>query len=349
MRRRSEAATTASKLLALLLAGGALAVSPERLVAQQPDLEAEIPIADPGQAQRDKAAPAEKAAPSGPLARIVTIGASVSDGFANGMPLARYLNEAIVVPHRRVERAATSMFFLRPSFWGASQVRRARRLDATVVIAVDFLFWFAYGPQRRLRRSIEESGHATVDERRSLDALRGDQRRRDKYDRELRSLSVACGLRELEKLDVPLVLGDIPDMTGASARMLRASNIPPVATQKLVNAQIRAWAKARPAVRMLPLADRVRAMKRGELMIPAQGEQPAVAVPAEVVMSKDRLHPSKLGVLLFVDELVRILAESFPAHAKGLRFDTRARIRARGFGSLFDAGAPRAQGPRKLG
>lgn len=281
---------------------------------------------------RDVAAP--KAAAT-VFDKVVTIGASLTDGFANGLPIAPLLDKAIVTEHRLVERVSTSAFFSMPLRLGAQQVRRARKLEASLVVGVDFLFWYVYGPTSR-----------HLSELRSLPL--GDARAREAEERSLadasaedlpllaRLATLERGLAELEQLEVPIVIGDIPDMTGASPMMLPQRAIPSRAIQDAANTRIRAWARERKdRVLLFPLAERVLSMKLGTMVLAASGDQKALRLPMRVVLCNDKLHPSKIGALLFVDQLVDALAAFRPQHAKALVFDVRKEIAARGLGDVL--------------
>jgi len=66
-------------------------------------------------------------------------------------------------------------------------VRRALEAEPTAVLAVDFLFWFAYGEKPESRRAEDLEG----------------------------------ALKLLEKFDVPVVVGTLPNMKESVGKMLR--------------------------------------------------------------------------------------------------------------------------------
>ena len=65
------------------------------------------------------------------------------------------------------------------------------------------------------------------------------------------------GLAQLNRIvdaGVPLVVGDVPDMSLAVGKMLSKAQMPKLETITLANERIRAWAKDKPRVAILPLA-----------------------------------------------------------------------------------------------
>src|SRR6266705_2377773 len=122
-----------------------------------------------------------------PWQRVVVIGASASAGFVLSEPfggtltsrcrLNRYLDAAITVPHSPVESLASSLFFMNPEAFAPVQVAAATNARPTLVVGLDFLFWFCYGDG-------------------STDAERAQR--------------FEGGLKLLDQLHCPLVVGDIP-------------------------------------------------------------------------------------------------------------------------------------------
>src|ERR1041384_5914358 len=90
-----------------------------------------------------------------PWSRIVIIGASASSGFTESEPLGgptttqlrlnRYVDAALVSSHEPVRNFSSAMFFLQPESQGQSQSEKALQSNPSLVIALDFLFWFCYG------------------------------------------------------------------------------------------------------------------------------------------------------------------------------------------------------------
>lgn len=237
------------------------------------------------------AAPAGHGRGSSPFAptvtqRIAVIGASASDGFGvavnNGS--ARPFT-AELVDLRDVLRAAarpgttelvahyaTGMFFTDPLTRGEDEVTRALATTPTLVVGIDFLFWYAYGGG-----GIGKTPIRSEDDRRAL------------FERGLEQLDriVAAG--------VPLVVGDLPDMRGAKGRMLAATQLPEPDTLAQLNARLAAWSQGKPGVRILELsviAPRIGAPE--PLTIGDVQWDPATRGPT---MQRDRLHPAFPGLV----------------------------------------------------
>src|SRR5712691_4205822 len=102
-----------------------------------------------------RSAPTESAAAKPPWGRIVMVGASAAAGFTESEPLggpkteqyrlSRYLDAALLVAHEPVQNLANAMFFIQPEAAGRYQIDQALKARPTLVVAIDFLFWYCYG------------------------------------------------------------------------------------------------------------------------------------------------------------------------------------------------------------
>jgi hypothetical protein len=232
---------------------------------------------DSGQATAPPRPAARVDASSGPrvdYARVAVIGASVSAGFG-GAPLADLLDGALTGTHRIDD--ASDLFTSRdPETKVAAQVDRALAAQATCVFALDALFWYVYAGW-----------------------LDGDGR----------LARLELGLRELERIGVPLILGDIPWMRDASPIFIRPQAIPPADQIERFNARIRAWAADRPHVLVVPFSEWVTPLLRGEAVPERPGGQP---VPAAELMSLDKLHPNRRGALYVLRRVDAAVEAAFP-------------------------------------
>lgn len=246
------------------------------------------PAALPTAAQ-DTPSPPASPAPS-PL-RVFTVGASVSAGFGLSAELATEKDVALAIfleaalTERGRERITfvdegEGWFFNAPYKSGAKLVDAAIEGDADLVVGVDFLFWYAYGNGSRLSPR--------------------------------RAKGLEAGLRQLERLKRPLIIGDLPDISHAlkgsgpfGAPIVNRSMFPTPEELRAMNETIRAWAEERPEVRVLPLADlmgryveskpvRVRDL---EWKVSSLGE----------ALQKDLLHPNARGTawvaMILADEI----------------------------------------------
>lgn len=205
-----------------------------------------------------------------PWQRIVLVGASVSAGFTESEPLGgkltpmfrlhRYFDAALPSPHDPIQNQASPFFFMQPEVQGKAQIEAAIQARATLVVGIDFLFWYVYGKSE------------------SEDA---------------RLAKLETGLELLDSLHRPLVIGDIPDASVATNSLLRVEQVPSHEVMKQANQRITAWAADRPDVVVLPLA-RFMADVLAKRPLTVHGfTQPAEAVPS--LLQDDRLHPSPAG------------------------------------------------------
>lgn len=193
------------------------------------------------------AVPARHAAPATPPAlfdRVAVLGASVTDGFllaneTNAMiTFADVIRAGTTVPMNAPLRRSSSLFFREPRTFGTAYVDAARAAKPTLVIGVDFLFWFGYG--------------AVLPESARLELLED-------------------GLRLLEKFECPVIVGDFPDMHPAlkgkgviGGPMIFPFQVPNLETLDRLNARLRDWAKGRKNVTIVPLAQFLERLRANE-------------------------------------------------------------------------------------
>ncbi len=162
--------------------------------------------------------PAPQSVHPAPLARIAVIGASLASGFRNGageedVPFGAVLDSMLLMPHETPLDLGTAMFFLDPEGYGSREVEQALRWRPSLVVALDFPFWYVYG-----------SGFE---------------------DEEARLSHLERGLAELDRFHCPLVVGDLPDMRAAIGTMLSRNQVPHPETLERASARIREWVRQR--------------------------------------------------------------------------------------------------------
>lgn len=240
---------------------------------------------------QDDAGQAAAGAVADPV-QIYIIGASVSAGFEDG-PLFGAEKVGDSVPLQTVFRAwaddagkvsmypamAMMAMFTDPLKIGANQVAMVKKRGPDVVLAVDFLFWFAYG------------------------YVSGDE----VHDRPAR---LAQGLQMLIDLDLPVLIGDLPDMTGAAQRMLNPRQIPSPKVLAALNAQIAAAVAKHTQLKLVPLAPFVAAMRGEGLKLPLAAGP--LATPPGALQQADRLHATRLGVAYLCREIQAALQQQMP-------------------------------------
>lgn len=237
----------------------------------------------PAPAAVQEPAPAAPAAP--PLAKVAFVGASVSAGAWNSkeleiskdVGLGRFLEAAArPLPGPAPEGAATLgvldlgnlYFFSDPRANGRTQLARVAKEEPTALVAVDFLFWYAFGERSR-----------------------DDPRR-------VRGLEE--GLAALEAYEGPLVVGDLPNIDHAlegkgplGGPLVHRGMFPSEGERAEMNARIRAWAQERGNTAVVPVAGLVETMLGGG-PIEVRGGRWERGDVAEA-LQPDRLHPTVLG------------------------------------------------------
>lgn len=223
-------------------------------------------------------APAPTPTPAAPAApqKLFLVGASVTGGFKDG-PLTGAKQQGDTVPLQTVLKAWVGddgstgaantgrmlAMFTNPQKLGADQLAAAAKAKPDVLVAVDFPFWFAYG--------YVEGDEATA--------------RRERF---------AAGLDLLAKFECPVLVGDLPDMTGAARRMISPQQIPSRDVLGQLNTQLADFVKAHSNVHVVPLAAAVKTMKDTGVSLPlAKG--PLQTAPG-ALLQEDRLHATRLGM-----------------------------------------------------
>lgn len=213
------------------------------------------------------------------LERVVVLGASGSAGFDLETELALALEASITRVHGPVRSQADEYFFSRPLQAGPGQVEQALEAEPTLVVALDFLFWFGYG-----RAGADGAPLASEEGRLAL---------------------LEKGLACLAELECPLVVADFPDMSGAIGKMLAQEQVPAPETLARLSKRVREWAAERGQTIVLPLADIVRQVTSEQAVRIGRHEFRA----GTRLLQSDQLHPTVEGLAalaqLVADELVR--------------------------------------------
>jgi hypothetical protein len=224
---------------------------------------------------------------------IHVIGASVSGGFEDGplfgakesgdsVSLSHMLKkwcdgEVKVTTHSLVEMC---LLFRDPVKLGRKQIDRAKKKKADIIVAVDFCFWFAYGIV--FSRDDTKARLADLEE----------------------------GLSMLAEFDAQIVIGDLPDMTGAAPRMLQSFQIPSPESLKKLNARLQEFADENDNVSIVKLGKLVKDVRTGRSKLPFKDG--ALSIPKNALMQGDRLHLTRLGMSLLMMNLQDPLCSLFP-------------------------------------
>jgi len=275
----------AAGLLWILLLVAGVSVPAQEKVPEQPGTpgEEKRPDRGPGPAAADRL-----------LERVVAVGASLTHGFGCNLSPAQVFDRAIRVKHQPVLNASHELQFLAAVSFGEEQIDRCLDHRPTLVLGIDFLFWYGYGFAFRNKTELD--------------------RRMKKF---------RLGLEQLDRLACPVVVGDLPDMRGASKRMLHPAQIPGPHVLAALNKELRAWAEKKKNVLLVPLAAWVKTLKAGEWTVPASkdGKHPETVLTAEMALQWDRLHPSRIGVIVLTDRIIRAVKKRFGEAADGLELD----------------------------
>ena len=204
------------------------------------------------------------------LDRIVVIGASVSRGFTEAEPfggeqsnllrLDRYLDAALKAPHGKIINDANHLFFTTPKKEADRQLDRLSHRNPSLVIGVDFLFWFLYGYPEKTGDRLE---------------------------------LFEQGLELLSPIEAPLVIGDIPDASASIGHMLARSMVPDTNTRAEANRRLAAWAAKRPNVSIVPLSNFVKSSETNAAI--SAGPMTIAAGKTGALLQADRLHPNQTG------------------------------------------------------
>jgi len=220
------------------------------------------------------------------LQRVAVLGASVTAGWGITTPpipgdfgaypvtMKHIMEGMIEAPHEEVGYFGDTMFFIEPNDVGKELIEQVLEHEPTLVIAVDFLFWFAYG-------------------------LTG----ADDDVPAVRLESFELGLALLDKLEAHVIVGDIPDMHASIGKILSARRVPTPLTINRMNARLREWAMKRPRVSVINVHDIVEDLMRDvEISV---ANYTWLAGSRSKLLQQDMLHPTLEGTvaisLLMVD------------------------------------------------
>ena len=263
--------------------------------------------------------PAALAAPDAArvLDRVVAIGASATAGFgvvasdrsrpelgSFPVPLAAAIGAAFE-PSATTLDFGSGFFFLEPSEVGERAIEKAIDAKPTCVVAIDFLFWFLYGAD-------DGNGGRLANEAGRMDKLE-------------------LGLALLGRIppEIPLVVGDLPDMREAVGRILSASQVPTPETLAKANERVLAWIAERPNAFRFRLADTTGRLARGEpVFVAGVKVEPRPNAP---LLQPDRLHPTFRGTVTLGLQVADTLEAAFgtPVAGRVVRDETVAAARTR--------------------
>jgi hypothetical protein len=210
------------------------------------------------------------------LERVAVTGASVTAGWGlqtppikgdfGGYPinLKHIVDAMILAPHEEVAYFGEQMFFTRPVVYGSKLIEEITEYDPTLIVAVDYLFWFAYGNV----------------------GIAGEKYRINKFKE---------GLSILENIQSHLIIGNIPDVRKAIGKVLSASQVPTVETIRKMNNMLRSWALLHPNVKVLNVYELYKALLDDATLTTSSYTWPAGS--QEKLLQKDMLHTTFEGTV----------------------------------------------------
>lgn len=210
------------------------------------------------------------------------LGARASDGSEEFADLHLYPDVLEhLEPTWEIENLGDTWLFTQPELLGDEQVETAFDLEADVVLALDFPFWFSYGGRENAER---------------VDYLREQ------------------GLARLEELwdglapeDRPLVLvGHLPDVRDTPVLSRRQK--PDDESLADLNAELDAWIERHENVRLVPFAAKLAQLRAGETATVCASEYQQEDI-ATLLLS-DKLHPSTRGAALVAAMCLETLDEA---------------------------------------
>ncbi|MFN9785836.1 MAG: hypothetical protein ACK57N_04590 [Planctomycetia bacterium] len=236
----------------------------------------DAPREGPKEAPKEAGKPAD-AAGKGAIAKspmpayarkVAVVGASISADFglrdldAPKHQLPRGWNMLVdgsIIGEHETLMLAGSLVFMDPAGALSKQLDKAAQAGATTIIGLDSLFWFAYGP-------------------------RPEEQRMAMFER---------GLALFDGVKAPLVLGDIPQLV--EGPMLRKDMIPAAGSIDAFEARLKAWARGKDHVALVPLRKAAAAMHAGEEIVAFGHRFPTKGGPP--LLQPDQLHTTFHGSL----------------------------------------------------
>jgi hypothetical protein len=239
-----------------------------------------------------------------PIERVCVLGASLSDGFGLkndvgvNVTLATVVEASLLDGHDPIFHKASKMLFVNPVQVGTETAAAAKGRNPTLVVGVDFLFWFGYGAVKA------ESDRMALLEK---------------------------GLAILSEFKCPVLVGDFPDVSDAVAGstpetadfMLAKEQVPQPETLKKLNERLQAWVVEHPNVVVVPLANLV-AHVRADEEITIHGNR-WFKGSLKGLLQKDRLHPTLEGTIaLWLAGLDALVAKNPEVPASAFDWDWKS-------------------------
>ncbi len=212
------------------------------------------------------------------LNRVVVTGASVTSGFGLTTPpikgdlgaypvnMKHVMEGLITSNHHEVEFFGDLLFFKKSREHAKAYIKKIQEYKPTLVIGIDFLFWF---------------GHGTPPEGEEVAEFR------------MEKLNFALDL--LSDLQVPLVIGDLPNVQGAIGKMLSRHQVPSEQTLQKLNTRIHTWGEAHENVTIVDVHGLWKKAVNGEEIVLLGATWQAGSQSA--LLQQDMLHTTLEGTV----------------------------------------------------
>ena len=212
------------------------------------------------------------------LDRVVVTGASVTAGYGVTTPpiagdlgayqvtMQHIMEGMITSEHEEVMIFGDLMFFQHSKENATAYIEQIKEYKPSLVIGVDFLFWF---------------GHGTPPTDCDVPTYR------------MEKLNFALNL--LEKLNVPVVIGNLPDVRNAIGKMLSNNQVPSKELLVQMNKRIHSWGTEHENVSIIDVFTLWNKLLHDEEIVLVEHTWPAGS--REKLLQKDMLHTTFEGTV----------------------------------------------------
>lgn len=228
--------------------------------------------------------------------RIVVMGASASAGYNTSrevdvsLPLGRFLDLAIQITQQTPLDLGDEKFFLNPDFYGKNQTAKALDAKPSLVVALDFLFWYAYGRKEAETQRLED---------------------------------LEIGLKHLERFSCPILISRFPDMSPAIGYMLSRAQVPKSKSLADLNHRLERWAQEHPNVHFVPMVHFLDRIRSGSAVDTEFGRWEENS--AEHILQADHLHPTVEGMAALACLCLHTVMQNYPqSPTEGMETQVRA-------------------------
>ena len=229
------------------------------------------------------------------FSRVVCVGASATNGVGTWLDegdrasltgatnMGRVFKAGLRTENPKVANYSDLMFFQNSSRNGLRLWRKTLRARPTLIIGIDFLFWYGYGDRTA-------DGSRLTEESERLELFE-------------------AGLKLLEEADCPVVVGNFPNMRAAVGGMLAASQMPEDETLEKLNKRLHEWGSERDDVMIVEMSSVIEEMLQDKAFEVGDYEWPDGC--KRILLQRDELHPTTDGLVALSQCVAAVLEERF--------------------------------------